>query len=88
MANNGQNRWKNYGLWAAALAFIPLILTSFGLDVIPSNYDTIINALLGILVMAGIISNPTTASRGFRDDTVAPPSDLPPAPPTDQTPEQ
>lgn len=51
-------RWKNYGLWLSVFAFIPMLLKAFNIDVIPANYDEIVNAFLGILVLAGIISNP------------------------------
>lgn len=62
------NRWKNYGLWVSIAAFIPLLLQGFGLNLLPENYDIIVNALLGILVTAGIISNPTADSKGYLDD--------------------
>lgn len=66
------NRWKNYALWASILAFIPLLLE--GLEVynvhavLPPNYDVLVKAFLGILVLAGIINNPTTENKGFKDD--------------------
>lgn len=62
------SRWKNYGLWVAIASFIPLVLQGVGLNILPANYTEIINALLGILVMAGIISNPTTSGKWFQDD--------------------
>lgn len=62
------NRWKNYGLWAAIFAFIPMLLEAFGLDVLPANYEELWKALLSILVIAGILNNPTTSNRGFLDD--------------------
>ena len=69
-------RWKNYGLWIAVASFIPLVLQGFGLDILPTNYTEIINALLSILVMAGIISNPNTTSKWFADDKcISEPSD-------------
>ncbi|MFR2838137.1 MAG: hypothetical protein ACLTBU_03545 [Zhenhengia sp.] len=67
MPNN--NRWRNYGLWAAIAAFIPLLLSGLGIQIIPDGYEEIVNAFLGILVLAGIISNPTTSSKWFQDDT-------------------
>lgn len=63
-----ENRFKNYGLWVSIAAFIPMLLKSFGLDVLPSNYSDLVNAFLGILVMAGILNNPTTDNKGFIDD--------------------
>ncbi|MEG0133589.1 MAG: holin [Clostridium sp.] len=63
-------RFKNYGLWISIFAFIPLVLKAFNVDVLPSNYTEIISSFLGILVVAGIISDPTTTSKGYLDDKV------------------
>jgi uncharacterized membrane protein len=59
-------RWKNYGLWASIVAFVPLLLEGFGVDVLPKNYTEITKALLGILVLAGIINNPSVG-KGYID---------------------
>lgn len=65
-------RWKNYGLYAAILAFIPVITDALGFYNInlplPGNYDKLVTGLLGILVLAGIVNNPTTENKGFGDD--------------------
>lgn len=61
-------RWKNYALWAAIFAFIPLLAESFGFKFLPGNYEEVTSAFLGILVLAGIISNPMTKDRWFLDD--------------------
>lgn len=60
-------RFKNYGLWVSIAALIPLILQAFGISIIP-DYQQIVNAILGILVTAGILSNPTTTNRWYGDD--------------------
>lgn len=60
-------RWKNYGLWVSIAALIPLLLQAFGITIIP-NYQEIVNAILGILVTAGLLNNPTTTSKWFTDD--------------------
>lgn len=65
---NIKSRLKNYGLWISIAAFIPMLLKAFGKDVLPSNYNEIINGLLGILVMLGLINNPATENKGFSDD--------------------
>lgn len=62
------NRWTNYGLWVAITSFIPLFLSSLGIEVVP-NYPEIVNAFLAILVTAGILSNPTTTTKWFKDDS-------------------
>lgn len=65
-------RYKNYGLWLSALSFIPFLadgLKVYDINLIlPGNYDALVKAFLGILVLAGVISNPTTANKGFLDD--------------------
>lgn len=62
-----KSRWQNYGLWLSIAAVIPLLLSSFDIHMIP-NYQEIVNSVLAILVMAGIISNPTTTSHWYLDD--------------------
>lgn len=62
------NRFKNYGLWVAIFALIPMLVQAFGFSFLPDNYDEIINSILGILVLAGILNNPTTETKGFGDD--------------------
>ena len=60
------NRYKNVGLWVSILALIPMILEGFGVDVLPNNYTEICSAVLGVLVLAGILSNPSTGT-GYID---------------------
>ncbi|KJS84978.1 MAG: hypothetical protein JM58_09415 [Peptococcaceae bacterium BICA1-8] len=65
-------RFKNYGLWIAIFAFIPLLSTALGTYdirlVLPVNYDELVIGALGILVLAGILNSPTTQNKGFMDD--------------------
>jgi len=67
-----KNRFKNYALWASIFAFIPLLLDGlkvYNLNVVlPGNYDELVKAMLAILVLAGILNNPTTENKGFLDD--------------------
>ncbi|MBY6929064.1 phage holin [Clostridium botulinum] len=63
-----KSRFKNYGLWVSIAALIPLILKSFGVEVIQGDYEQIVQAILSILVMLGIVSNPTTDAKWFSDD--------------------
>lgn len=62
------SRFKNYGLWVSIFALIPLVLQGFGVNVLPGNYEEIVVALLGVLVMAGILNNPTSRNTGYLDD--------------------
>ncbi|ACD22432.1 MULTISPECIES: phage holin [Clostridium] len=63
-----KSRFKNYGLWVSIAALIPLILKCFGIEVIQGDYQQVVQAILSILVMLGIVSNPTTDTKWFNDD--------------------
>ncbi|GAA0078297.1 hypothetical protein UT300005_26760 [Clostridium sp. CTA-5] len=65
-----KSRFKNYGLWIAIASLIPLVLKCFGVEVIQGDYEQIVEVILSILVMLGIVSNPTTESKWFKDDKV------------------
>lgn len=45
-----------------------MICKGYGLNILPDNYSEITNAVLGILVLAGILNNPTTENKGYLDD--------------------
>lgn len=66
------NRLKNYGLWIAVIAYIPLVvdaLSSYDILVkLPDNYELLAKGLMVILGLVGIINNPDTVNRGFLDD--------------------
>ena len=63
-----QNRWNNYALWSAVAGLVLLLAQTLGLNVVPEQYNQIVNALLGVLVLAGVLSNPSTDNKGFGDD--------------------
>ena len=65
-----KNRLKNYGLWVSVFAFIPMFLEGFGIDILPSNYNDLVTAFLGILVLLGIINNPTSGTWYVDEPTV------------------
>jgi uncharacterized membrane protein len=60
-------RFKNYGLWVAVAALVGMILQDAGVSITPEKYDAYVNAILTVLVLAGIVNNPTSG-RGFRDE--------------------
>lgn len=62
------SRFRNYGLWVSICALVPMVFKAFGVDMLPENYNDIVFAILSILVMAGILSNPNTSNKGFLDD--------------------
>ena len=66
------NRLKNYGMWIAIVALIPLMVDALStyeiFILLPANYEKLCLAILGILVLAGIINDPSTENHGFADD--------------------
>ncbi|PJW15013.1 holin [Geobacillus sp. Manikaran-105] len=59
-------RFKNYGLWLGIGSFVVLALETFGVDIDLGKYEHLYHALLSILVMAGILNNPSLG-RGYFD---------------------
>jgi uncharacterized membrane protein len=59
-------RFKNYGLWLAIGSFAILALQTFGVDIDLGKYERLYEAFLSILVMAGILNNPSLG-RSYSD---------------------
>jgi uncharacterized membrane protein len=59
------NRLKNKAFWLSLAAFIALMAKTFNLFEIPANYDELVNTGLGLLVMGGILIDPSTP--GIKD---------------------
>lgn len=60
------SKWKNYGLWVSLASTVLLVLQVSGVGVDVDKYNTIVNSVLGLLAIAGIISNPEKGT-GFSD---------------------
>jgi uncharacterized membrane protein len=58
-----QSRWKSYVLWAALVAQVVIIADATGfwnlIGVDKSVALTVVESVLGILVLFGVINNPT-----------------------------
>ena len=65
---NIKQRMHNYGFWVSLIALISLIWKTYDPNFPIQAYDEITSAVLGILVLLGIVSDPTTKSSGFLDD--------------------
>lgn len=63
-----KSRFRNYGLWISIAALIPMVLKGFDINILPSNFEEIVTAILSILVMLGIINNPSTQCKWYSDD--------------------
>jgi phi LC3 family holin len=60
------SRFKNYALWVAVASLGLIVAQAFGLDIAEDKYNEVINAVLTVLVLAGVINNPTSGT-GFKD---------------------
>lgn len=59
------NKWRNYGMWVSIVAAVLLVLSAagklFGFEIteeLNANITGFAMAILGLLVILGIISNP------------------------------
>lgn len=59
-------KWKNYGLWVAVAALLGMVLQDAGVALSPEKYQSYVDAVLTILILAGIVSNPTVG-KWFKD---------------------
>lgn len=76
-----KTRLKNYGFWVSLFALIPMALNTFGINILPASYDSITKTLLTLLVLLGLVNNPTTLAKWYLDDKkVEPAVDPTPAP--------
>lgn len=61
------SRFKNYALWLAVASLGLIVAQAFGLDIAEDKYNEVINAVLTVLVLAGVVNNPTSGT-GFKDE--------------------
>lgn len=62
-----KNRLKNKYLWMAVVALL-VNLSLQGAITLPDNFESTANAILNVLVLLGIINNPSTESQAFFED--------------------
>ncbi len=51
-------RFKNYGLWLSVASLLLMVLQDVGVNITPEKFNAYVQAILGILVLLGIVSNP------------------------------
>jgi uncharacterized membrane protein len=59
-------RFKNYALWIAVASLGLIVAQAFGLNIAEDKYNEIVNGVLTVLVLAGVVNNPTSGT-GFKD---------------------
>ena len=57
---NWKARLKNKTFWVALMSAIVVLTQQLGLDIFPDNIMEIVNTVLMILVILGVVVNPTT----------------------------
>lgn len=58
-------RLRNKVFLTALVAFIVMIAKQFNLFVVPDNWEVLLNSVLALLIMLGIVVDPTTP--GLKD---------------------
>lgn len=65
------SRWRNKGLYVSVASLVLLICQVYGLlpklGLTSETFNAIVNGILGVLTIAGVISNPTSGT-GFIDE--------------------
>ncbi len=61
-----KERIKNVGFWVSIISAVFLILGAFGVEIGDETSGSIINAICSLLVVTGIVSDPTTGT-GYLD---------------------
>lgn len=61
-----KERIKNVGFWVSLISSVFLILGAFGVEIGDETASSIINAVCSLLVVTGIVSDPTTG-KGYLD---------------------
>lgn len=63
-----KNRITNYNFWISIVSATLLILQAFNIKLDIANINEIVTALLGILVVIGIINDPTKSAKDTEND--------------------
>ncbi|MBH8586742.1 MULTISPECIES: phage holin [unclassified Thermoactinomyces] len=66
---NWMTRFRNYGFWLSLLAFVAGGLQYAGFDLGITEGNAIVDLIIAILVALGIINDPTTESKWYKDDS-------------------
>jgi uncharacterized membrane protein len=59
-------RFKNYGLWLAVASLGLMVAQTLGVNIAEDKFNGIVDAVLSVLVLAGVVNNPSSGS-GFKD---------------------
>lgn len=60
MKINWKLRLQNKTFWATLIPLIVLLLQQLGLNFVPENWEEIFSTVMAILLLVGVINDPTT----------------------------
>ena len=66
---NWRVRLRNKTFWLTLVPLLVLLLQQLGLNWVPENWESIFGTVMSILIVVGIINDPTTA--GVKDSAQA-----------------
>lgn len=69
MKINWKLRLQSKFFWVALISLIVLLTQQLGFDIFPKNWEEVLNTVLSILILLGVINDPTTA--GLNDSEQA-----------------
>lgn len=69
MKINWSLRLQSKFFWVALISLIVLLTQQLGFDIFPKNWEEVLNTVLSILILLGVINDPTTA--GINDSEQA-----------------
>lgn len=69
MKINWSLRLQSKYFWVALISLIVLLTQQLGFDIFPKNWEEVLNTVLSILILLGVINDPTTA--GLNDSEQA-----------------
>lgn len=61
MKINWKLRLQSKFFWVALISLIVLLTQQLGFDIFPKNWEEVLNTVLSILVLLGVINDPTTS---------------------------
>lgn len=60
MKINWKLRLQSKYFWVALISLIVLLTQQLGFDIFPKNWEEVLNTVLSILILLGVINDPTT----------------------------
>lgn len=69
MKINWNLRLQSKYFWVALISLIVLLTQQLGFDIFPKNWEEVLNTVLSILILLGVLNDPTTA--GLNDSEQA-----------------